>query len=242
MNILTRRPISCTSCNKPRKHVLKRIKGGKKGLCVIARRCVLSYRSFTFWWKWVTELESKSQPQIVDIIYYYASFVCVSLRVFIFPQTKSRTSETFKNLSSWERLQTRFTRNSRFICRDIHLQTRCKVRETFSWSKPDLSYSVFTPQGRTSQLIPVTRKLQQPPLWQTAALHTSLTAVPWNRCELICLRSRLIRVRSFDLRIKNTLGHSSKMCIVRHALLQTYTPTGSFSWCNSPSINLKYTL
>lgn len=55
----------------------------------------------------------------------------------------------------------------------------------FSWSKPDLSYSVFTPQGRTSQLIPVTRKLQQPPLWQTAALDTSVTAAPWNYSEFI---------------------------------------------------------
>lgn len=61
-------------------------------------------------------------------------------------------------------LQPRFTRKSRFLFVKVFACKRGAKYERLSLdTKSDLSYSVFTPQGHTSQLIPVTRK-HQPPL------------------------------------------------------------------------------
>lgn len=138
-----------------------------------------------------------------------------------------------RNVLLWEftSFQPRFTRKSRFICSDIHLQTRCKVWETFSWSKPDLSYSVFTPQGRTSQLIPVTRKLQQPPLWQTGPPHISHGSnysgfiFPWS-CLILLMSLRELK----NLRFKNAFGRSSlKVHILPLSRCKHAQETKSFS-------------
>lgn len=167
-------------------------------------------------------------------------FVCVSRRVFIVPRlnpehpTRLRTCHHGKVSKHASRvIPVLFVEI--FTCKRGAKYEGLSLEASRTFRIP-----CFTPQGRTSQLIPVTRKLQQPPLWQTAALHTSLTAVPWNHCELICLWSRLMRLRSF-IRVLKTKNFS-KMCTVRPALLQTYTSTGSCSWCNSLSINLKYTM
>lgn len=105
---------------------------------------------------------------------------------------------------------------SGFICWEIHLQTSCTVWETFSWSEQDLSYSLFTPQGHTSQLIPVTRKLQRPPLWQTWALRTSVTTASGNdigfSCLCSCLRVRhLGELKFLKLKARLKIGVKRKL-------------------------------
>lgn len=137
-------------------------------------------------------------------------FVCVSRRVFIVPRlnpehpTRLRTCHHGKVSKHASRvIPVLFVEI--FTCKRGAKYEGLSLEASRTFRIP-----CFTPQGRTSQLIPVTRKLQQPPLWQTAALHTSLTAVPWNHCELICLWSRLMRLRSFIRVLKTHLDTFQK--------------------------------